>query len=122
MLVGFNGIEALVMLGVLLVQALAAVLILAGAYALGRRWYDRLSAAGTATPEREAVRRSLAEALRAAREEHGFTQELVAQRLGVSRQAVSKWETGKADPSTTNLLALASLYEIDPADLLRGVK
>ena len=32
----------------------------------------------------------------------------------VSRQAVSKWESGASDPSTTNLLALAKLFEISP--------
>ena len=42
--------------------------------------------------------------------------------LNVSRQAVSKWETGAAEPSTSNLLALAKLYGVDPGDLLRGVQ
>ena len=32
--------------------------------------------------------------------------------LGVSRQAVSKWESGAADPSTSNLLALAKLFGV----------
>ena len=52
----------------------------------------------------------------------GYSQELLAERLGVSRQAVSKWETGAAEPSTSNLLALAKLYGVDPGDLLRGVQ
>ena len=51
-----------------------------------------------------------------------MTQELVAERLGVSRQAVSKWESGASDPSTTNLLALAKLFELSPEELLRGVE
>ena len=38
-----------------------------------------------------------------------MTQEFVAEALGVSRQAVSEWESGQSDPSTTNLLALAKL-------------
>ncbi len=43
-----------------------------------------------------------------------MTQEFVAETLGVSRQAVSKWENGSSDPSTTNLIALASLFDITP--------
>ncbi|HIW59825.1 MAG TPA: helix-turn-helix domain-containing protein [Candidatus Anaerobutyricum avicola] len=35
-------------------------------------------------------------------------------------QAVSKWETGKADPSTTNLIELAKLYGTSPEELLKG--
>ena len=51
-----------------------------------------------------------------------MTQEFVAEALGVSRQAVSKWESGKSDPSTTNLLALADLFGISAEDLLKEVK
>ena len=75
-----------------------------------------------ATPQQEIIRRSLGEALRDHRQRCGMTQEFVAEALGVSRQAVSKWETGAAEPSTSNLLALARLYNIDPGDLLRGVQ
>ena len=75
-----------------------------------------------ATPEQEIIRRSLGEALKAHRQQSGMTREYVAEALGVSRQAVSKWETGAAEPSTSNLLALAKLYGVDPGDLLRGVQ
>jgi DNA-binding transcriptional regulator YiaG len=74
------------------------------------------------TPEQEIIRRSLGEALKAHRQQSGMTQEYVAEALGVSRQAVSKWETGAAEPSTSNLLALAKLYGVDPGDLLKGVQ
>ena len=74
------------------------------------------------TPEQEIIRRSLGEALKDHRQRCGMTQEYVAEALGVSRQAVSKWETGAAEPSTSNLLALARLYGVDPGDLLRGVQ
>ena len=46
----------------------------------------------------------------------------MAERLGVSRQAVSKWENGTSDPSTSNLLALAKLYGVSPEDLLNEVE
>ena len=74
------------------------------------------------TPEQEIIRRSLGEALKAHRQQSGMTQEYVAEALGVSRQAVSKWETGAAEPSTSNLLALAKLYGVDAGELLRGVQ
>ena len=65
---------------------------------------------------------SLAEALKAQRTAHSMTQEQIAEALGVSRQAVSKWETGAAEPSTSNLLALAKLYGVELGELLRGVQ
>lgn len=74
------------------------------------------------TPEQEVIRRSLGEALKAHRQNCGMTQEYVAEALGVSRQAVSKWETGAAEPSTSKLLALAKLYGVDAGELLRGVQ
>ena len=71
--------------------------------------------------EKSTVRKSLGEALKDHRLRCQMTQEFVAERLGVSRQAVSKWENGTSDPSTSNLLALADLYSVDAADLLREV-
>lgn len=44
------------------------------------------------------------------RKEHNLSQEQLADELGVSRQAVSKWERGEASPDTDNLIALARLY------------
>ena len=76
---------------------------------------------GKVTPETIAVRKSLGEALREHRTQCKMTQEFVAEHLGVSRQAVSKWENGTSDPSTANLLALAKLYDIPPEELLREV-
>ena len=71
--------------------------------------------------EKAMVRKSLGEVLKEHRLRCQMTQEFVAERLGVSRQAVSKWENGTSDPSTSNLLALAQLYGVDAADLLREV-
>ena len=65
-----------------------------------------------------AASHSIGEAIRAHRTACGMTQEYVAQSLGVSRQAVSKWESCASDPSTGNLLALADLFGISPAELL----
>ena len=53
------------------------------------------------------------------RRDAGYSQEYVAESLGVSRQAVSKWENGSSEPSTTNLIAIGKLYEIPPEELLK---
>lgn len=68
-----------------------------------------------AAPEK----RPLGEVLRARRTACNMTQEFVAGALGVSRQAVSKWEQGRAAPSTANLLALAKLYGACAEELLQ---
>lgn len=71
--------------------------------------------------EDEAVTRTLGETLLAHRARCQMTQEFVAGALGVSRQAVSKWEKGLSSPSTANLLALAKLYGVSVEELLRDV-
>lgn len=76
---------------------------------------------GEVRQEKNAVKASLGEVLRKYRTERNMTQEFVAESLGVSRQAVSKWEKGVSDPSTSNLLALAKLYRISVEELLRDV-
>ncbi len=75
-----------------------------------------------ATPEQQVIRKSLGEVLKDHRQRCQMTQEFVAENLGVSRQAVSKWETGAAEPSTSNLLALAKLYGVDAGELLRNIQ
>ena len=46
------------------------------------------------------------------RKEKGFSQEELADKLGISRQAVSKWERAEASPDTDNLILLARLYDV----------
>ena len=70
--------------------------------------------------EKQAVKRTLGETLKAHRTRCQMTQEFEAEALGVSRQTVSKWENGSADPSTTNLLALAKLYGVPAEELIWG--
>jgi len=72
--------------------------------------------------EKAVVRKSLGEALKAHRVQCNMTQEFVAETIGVSRQAVSKWESGTADPCTSNLFALAKLFGITAEDLLKEVE
>ena len=55
---------------------------------------------------------TLGKQLKALRQSTGFSQELVAERVGVSRQAVTKWEAGQTIPTAENLAALAELYQV----------
>lgn len=63
---------------------------------------------------------TIAQRLAALRREHGLTQEQLAERIGVSRQAVSKWERTESSPDTDNLIALARLYGVTLDELLYG--
>ena len=62
------------------------------------------------------------EKLQKLRKEKGMSQEALADELGVSRQAVSKWESGASDPSTANLIALAKLFGTTPEELLKEIQ
>lgn len=53
------------------------------------------------------------------RKENNLSQEALAEKLGISRQAVSKWERAEASPDTDNLILLARLYGISLDDLLK---
>ena len=77
------------------------------------------------TPQRQEetiLRKSLGEVLKDHRTRCSMTQEFVAESLNVSRQAVSKWENGTADPSTSNLLKLAKLYGVTAEELIRSIQ
>ena len=76
----------------------------------------------TVRKEKAETAKTLGEALRQERARCKMTQEFVAESLGVSRQAVSKWESGASDPSSSNLMALAKLYGISAEELLRCVE
>ena len=52
------------------------------------------------------------------RKKAGYSQEQLADKLGLSRQAVSKWERGEASPDTDNLIALSKLYGVSMDELL----
>lgn len=49
----------------------------------------------------------------------GYSQEALAAKLGLSRQAVSKWERAESQPDTGNLIALADLYGVTLDELVR---
>lgn len=54
------------------------------------------------------------------RKKHNLSQEDLANKIGVSRQAVSKWELAEASPDTDNLILLAEIYGVLLDELLKG--
>ena len=52
------------------------------------------------------------------RKKYGFSQEELAEKIGVSRQAVSKWERAESSPDTENLIALSKIYSLSLDDML----
>lgn len=52
------------------------------------------------------------------RKHYSLSQETLAEKVGVSRQAISKWERGEASPDTDNLLTLSKIYSVSLDDLL----
>lgn len=62
----------------------------------------------------------IAERLLKYRKQHGLSQEELAEKIGVSRQAVSKWERAEASPDTDNLIELAKIYGVTLDELLNG--
>lgn len=105
LLIGVAVIAAFITVGIFLIRALS-----------------RYVKSGNVRKEKSSIRKSLGEVLKQHREECKMTQEFVAESIGVSRQAVSKWETGVSDPSTSNLLTLAKLFNTTAEELLREVE
>ena len=56
------------------------------------------------------------------RKKNGLSQEELADKLGLSRQAVSKWERAESSPDTDNLILLAKIYGVSLDDLLKSDK
>ena len=71
--------------------------------------------------ERKANHMTLGERIQSYRKRAGLSQEALAEQLGVSRQAVSKWEVDAAQPELDKVVALAKLFGITTDQLLLGV-
>ena len=63
---------------------------------------------------------TLGERIKAHRQQARLSQEKLAERMGVSRQAVAKWESGQSAPTTENLFRLAELFRITVDELATG--
>ncbi|QQK08968.1 helix-turn-helix domain-containing protein [Miniphocaeibacter halophilus] len=66
-------------------------------------------------------KKPLNEVIKENRIKNKMTQEFIAEKLGVSRQAVSKWENGNSEPTMGNLILLANLFDLSLEELLRQV-
>lgn len=72
--------------------------------------------------ETSSQKRPLGEILKDLRVKNNMTQEYVAEKLNITRQAVSKWEAGQSSPSMANLISLAKLYDISVEELLKDMQ
>lgn len=64
----------------------------------------------------------IANRLQQLRKMNGYSQDVLAEKIGVSRQSVSKWERAESSPETDNLIALAELYGMTLDELLNTSK
>ena len=74
---------------------------------------------------KEVTNMTFAEKLKSIRKQAGMSQEQLAEKLGVSRQAVTKWETDAGIPDIENIMAISALFDISIDELLsneRGAK
>lgn len=55
---------------------------------------------------------ALSEKLYELRKKGGLSQEQLAEQLGVSRQAISKWESGKANPESDTLISISKFFNV----------
>lgn len=65
---------------------------------------------------------TFAEKLKSIRKQAGMSQEQLAEKIGVSRQAVTKWETDAGIPDIENMMALSALFDITIDELLSNEK
>ena len=63
---------------------------------------------------------NLSENLQALRKEHKLSQEEFAEKLGVSRQAISKWETGETSPETDKIIMICDIFNCSMDTLIKG--
>ena len=108
-------VQSVVLIALWLIQAAVVIYLV---YLLIRALRKYLKSA-PARKEKAEQAKTLGQVLKQHRTACKMTQEFIAETLGVSRQAVSKWESGASDPSTTNLMALAKLFGVTAEELLR---
>lgn len=65
---------------------------------------------------------TFSEKLKSIRKKAGMSQEKLAEKIGVSRQAITKWETDAGIPDIDNMMALSSLFNISLDELLSNEK
>ncbi len=68
----------------------------------------------------EVMNMSISERLHELRKQAGYSQEQVAEMLEISRQAVSKWESGQGKPEIDNIVKLTEIYNVSADYILLG--
>ena len=64
----------------------------------------------------------ISERLQDLRKKEGYSQEQVAEMLGLSRQAISKWESGQGKPEIDNIIKLTEIYQVSADYILLGTE
>ena len=62
----------------------------------------------------------LKEMIKVNRQKKGWSQDELAKQLSISRQAISKWETGESQPDIDKLLAMSEIFDITLDELIKG--
>ena len=70
----------------------------------------------------EVIFMNLAERLQDLRKKAGYSQEQLANLLGISRQAVSKWESSQGKPEIDNIIKLTEIYHVSADYILLGTE
>ena len=103
LLIGVAVIAAFITVGIFLIRALS-----------------RYVKSGNVRKEKSSIKKSLGEVLKQHREACKMTQEFVAEAIGVSRQAVSKWENGKCMPDYSIIQKLCDVIHVSLPELMDG--
>lgn len=69
---------------------------------------------------KEAIDMDMAERLQELRRKANYSQEQIADMLGISRQAISKWESGQGKPEIDNIIKLTDIYDVSSDYILLG--
>lgn len=65
---------------------------------------------------------NMADRIQSLRKAKGFSQEELADKIGVSRQAVSKWESEQSTPDIEKIIAMSDLFEVTTDYILKGTE
>ena len=65
---------------------------------------------------------TIADRIQSLRKQKGMSQEELADRVGVSRQAVSKWESEQANPDIDKIVIMSDIFDVTTDYLLKGIE
>ena len=91
-----------------------------GIFAAFRRWICGSESAIIVSKAQEVISMDLKDSLQLLRKKHGYSQEELADRIGIARQTISKWENGQAVPELNGLLLLSGLYGVTIDRIVKG--